>query len=132
MTQTTTRAAAVATLTLAGSLALVPLTVHTARADGSGQSKAAVEHQERLSAASTDQPSSKAQIEHQEMTARDTTSRPSTSGDPAGRPSSSSSGDAAAWQLAASAALGAAVTGAAFLGARQMADHRSHGQPVAP
>ena len=132
MTQTIARAAAVATLTLTGSLALVPLTVSTALADGSGQSKASIEHQERLGAASTSQPSSKAQIEHQEMTAGDSSSRTSTSTstDPAG--STPSSGDAAAWQLAVSAALGAAVTGAAFLGARQMANHRTHGQPVAP
>jgi hypothetical protein len=130
MTQRIARAAAVATLTLTGSLALVPMTVSAALADGSGQSKAAIEHQELLSAASTNQPSSKAQIEHQEMTARDSSSSTSTSTDPAG--SASSSGDAAVWQLAISAALGAALTGSAFLGARQMANHRSHGQPVAP
>jgi hypothetical protein len=94
------------------------------------RSKAAIEHDERVAAAA---PSTKAQIEHDEMTVRDTGTSGSEQSDrimngqtPATR------GDAAAWQLAVSAALGAAVTGAAFVGARQVAHHRTSAQPVAP
>jgi len=138
-TTTRPRAAAVATLALTGALAVSPLLAVTAWADEpsgtAAPTKAQIEHEERQATAG---PMSKAQIEHQEMTAADATS--GTSGSTSGAAStaqsqpidsSSSSGDAAAWQLAVSAALGAAVTGAAFVGARQVARHRTNGEAVA-
>ena len=136
-TTTRPRAAAVATLALTGALAVSPLLAVTAWADEpsgtAARTKAQIEHEERQATAG---PMSKAQIEHQEMTAADATSGTSVSTSGAAAQSqpigsSSSSGDAAAWQLAVSAALGAAVTGAAFVGARQVARHRTNSEAVA-
>jgi len=133
MTDTTARAATVATLTLTALLAAAPMlaTSATAADDGgssTSRSKAAIEHDEWVAAAA---PSTKAQIEHEETASRDA----GTTGSPADRSTSSQTatggGDAAAWQLAASAALGAVITGAAFVGARQVSMHRAAGQAVA-
>jgi hypothetical protein len=84
--------------------------------------KAQIEHAEQISARTV----TKAQVEHAERasattaaartTATTTTRSPATGG--------SDGGDAAAWQLAVSAALGAVLTGAALLTARRVVDHR--------
>jgi hypothetical protein len=134
MTGTTARAATVATLTLTAALAVTPLLCSAAAAAEGGnsatRSKAAIEHDERVAAAA---PSTKAQIEHDEMTVRDTGTSGSEQSDRiTNGQTPATGGDAAAWQLAVSAALGAAVTGAAFVGARQVAHHRTSAQPVAP
>ena len=73
--------------------------------------KAAIEHSERQAAAPTHP--TKAQVEHHEAQLPG----PATH-DP--QPSSGSTGDAALWQLAMSAALGAALTGAVVVASRRM------------
>jgi hypothetical protein len=76
--------------------------------------KAAIEHAERQAPGATqpDQPN-KAQIEHHEAQVPVPTS-------PHPQPESGSTGDAALWQLAMSAALGAALTGAVVVASRRM------------
>jgi len=137
MTTTDRRATTVATLALTAALTSGPLlAAGTAHADDTAptRSKAAVEHDERLAAgsASTGQ-LTKAQIEHREAADRSATTGTTgttTSTDGGTGEAATTGGDAAAWQLAAAAALGALVTGAAFVGARQVAAHRPAGHAV--
>ena len=76
--------------------------------------KAAIEHAERQAAGAT-QPN-KAQIEHHEAQLPAPASQ-----DP--QPESGSTGDAAVWQLALSAGLGAALTGAVIVISRRVGQH---------
>jgi len=101
----------VAALTAAlAALALVLLPA-AALATTNPAPKAAIEHAERQAAA-PNQPN-KAQIEHHEAQAPVPAS-------PHSQPESGSTGDAALWQLAMSAALGAALTGAVVVASRRM------------
>jgi hypothetical protein len=137
MTTTQRRATTVATLAFTAALtggSLLAASQAQAADTAPDRSKAAIEHDEQQSAGGTSADRlTKAQIEHRE--AAGSTSAPGSatdrSTDSAGGGASQAAatgGDAAAWQLAASAALGALVTGAAFVGARQVAGHRpSHG-----
>ena len=109
--------------TLALGLSALPLVLlpAAAGADTAPTTKAAIEHAEQQ--ATTPTHPSKAQVEHDEIVPTQ----------PAGQevtPSSSSSGgvDAAAWQLALSAALGALVTAGVVVGSRRFG-HR--GEAVA-
>jgi hypothetical protein len=92
---------------------LLPAAAATADTSTGQPSKAQVEHAERLGATGA----TKAQIEHAE---RQTTSgRSSTAPGGTSTPISASSSDAAAWELAASAAVGALLTATAMVGARR-------------
>jgi len=73
--------------------------------------KAAIEHAERQAAAPTHP--TKAQVEQHEA-------RLSVPTSPDPQPASGSTSDAALWQLAMSAALGAALTGAVVVASRRM------------
>jgi len=73
--------------------------------------KAAIEHAERQAAAPTHP--TKAQVEHHEA-------RLSVPTSPDPQPASGLTSDAALWQLAMSAALGAALTGAVVVASRRM------------
>ena len=104
----------VAALTAAlAALALVLLPA-AALATTNPAPKAAIEHAERQAAvaAEPDQPN-KAQIEHHEAQVPVPASAHP-------QPESGSTGDAALWQLAMSAALGAALTGAVVVASRRM------------
>ena len=119
-------AAAVAALALSAMpflLAPSPASADTA----AGATKAAIEHDERL-AAGGNHPS-KAQIERQERAERDSaTSGGSTERRPLETPSpSGGGGDPVVWQLALSAAAGAALTGGAVIAGRKV----NHGHAVA-
>ena len=77
--------------------------------------KAAIEHAERQAAGAT-QPN-KAQIEHHEARLPGpATHEP--------QPASGSTGDAALWQLAMSATVGAVLTGAVVVTSRRVGQHR--------
>ena len=133
MTRATRRATTVAALALTTTLTGAPLLaagIAQAADTAPSRSKAAIEHDERLTTGSTSTTGqlTKAQIEHGETAARSTSS--GSTDDGAGR-AAATGGDAAAWQLATAAALGALVTGAAFAGARQVAQHRPTGHVVA-
>lgn len=137
MTTTQRRATTVATLAFTAALtggSLLAASQAQAADTAPSRSKAAIEHDEQQSAGGASPGRlTKAQIEHSESTGR--TSAPGSAADrsasSAGNGTSQAAatgGDAAAWQLAAAGALGALVTGAAFVGARQVAAHRpSHG-----
>ena len=104
----------VAALTLALSalpLVLLPAVAHATTDPGP---KAAIEHAERQAAGPT-QPT-KAQIEHHEA-------QLSVPARHEPQPGSGSTGDAALWQLAMSAGLGAAVTGAVVVTSRRVGQH---------
>ncbi len=104
----------VAALTLALSALPLVLLPAVALATTDPGPKAAIEHAERQAAGPT-QPN-KAQIEHHEAQLPV----------PAGhepQPESGSTGDAALWQLAMSAGLGAALTGAVVVTSRRIGQH---------
>jgi hypothetical protein len=108
-------------------VAALPLFPAVALADNDPQpNKAQIEYQERVAAASQHQ--TKAQIEYAERSqAAAGGSASSASGSQSGTASQapiSDGGDAAAWQLALSAAVGAALTGGAVLASRQVTRHR--------
>ena len=102
------RVAAVALALTAMPLVLLPA---AALATTDPSPKAAIEHAEMQAAGPTHPP--KAQIEHHEAQLPVPASH-----DP--QPQSGSTGDAALWQLAMSAALGAALTGAVVVTSRRM------------
>jgi hypothetical protein len=105
------RAAALALALSAVPLVLLPAVALATTDPGP---KAAIEHAERQAAGPT-QPN-KAQIEHHEAQLPAPASH-----DP--QPQSGSTGDAALWQLAMSAGLGAALTGAVVVTSRRMSRH---------
>jgi hypothetical protein len=116
-------------ITIAAGLALssIPLLgPAVVAAETTPQTKAQIEHQESLAAGSTSK--GKAQIEYQERLATDSARPGSGAADSAGSAQTSSpvssGGDAAAWQLALSALLGAAVTGGVVMVTRQVGNHR--------
>jgi hypothetical protein len=108
----------VAALTLALSAMPLVLLPAAALATTDPGPKAAIEHAEHQAAATTHP--TKAQVEHREA-------RPAAPADP--QPVSASTGDAAAWQLAMSAALGAALTGAVVVTSRRIGRHRHVATP---
>ena len=85
-----------------------------------GSTKAGIERAERVAAGGTGL--SKAQIEQNERVSVSGGSSPALRS-PVGTPASSDN-SAAAWQLAFSAALGAALTGGVVLATRQVNHHR--------
>lgn len=104
-------------------LASAPLLLAPSSAAADDRTKAQIEHEETLTTPN------KAQIEHRE-TVRDQVSTSNTKVDAPARPSPVSGNDGAAvWQLALSAALGAALVGGGVIGARQMTQHR-HALPA--
>ena len=105
----------VAALTLALSALPLVLLPAAALATTDPGPKAAIEHAERQAAEPT-QPT-KAQIEHHEAQLPVPASH-----DP--QPASGSTGDAALWQLAMSAGLGAALTAAVVVTSRRIGQHR--------
>jgi hypothetical protein len=113
-------AAAVSTIVLSALCYLIVPSGANADAAPVVGTKAGIEHAERL-AAGEPVPSTKAQIEHHERASSlvDSPAREAPVGVPA--PSNNS---VAAWQLAFSAALGAALTGGVLLAARQVNHHR--------
>jgi len=121
MTHLNHRATALAGLALATSPFL--LVAAPAAADAGG--KAAIEHAERQ----RDSTLTKAQIEQQERTSGAGSDRsPGRDTNPV-RPVNvpalpSDGGNAAAWQIALSAALGAALGGGTLVASRQMSRHR--------
>ena len=106
------RAAALALALSALPLVLLPAVALATTGPGP---KAAIEHAERQAAEAT-RPS-KAQIEHREAQLPVPASQ-----EP--QPESGSTGDAALWQLAMSAGLGAALTGAVVVTSRRVGQHR--------
>jgi hypothetical protein len=109
----------VAALTLALSvLPTVLLPVSAVAATTFPSPKAAIEHAERQAAEATqpNQPN-KAQIEHHEAQLPVPASQDR-------QPESGSTGDAALWQLALSAGLGAVLTGAVVVTSRRVGQHR--------
>ena len=106
--------------------AALPLFPAVALADGPHLSKAQIEYQERVAAAT--QHPSKAQIEYAERSRAAAESPASATAASRSRTTSrapiSDGGDAAAWQLALSAVAGAAFTGSAVLASRQVSRHR--------
>ena len=115
MTRTVHAAAAAAGLALVALPVFLPVAV----ADTTRSNKAQIEHAER--AATGPNGPTKAQIEQREreqgLTGEGQGTAPST-------PVSSGAGDAAAWQLALSAALGAAVMGGIVVVSRQVSQHQ--------
>ncbi len=112
-------AAAGAALTLS----TLPLLPAIATADGDGHpTTAQIEYAERQAANRGHL--TKAQIEEAERTNGTQRSTSEDAGSLPRRAPVSGGDDAAAWQLALSAALGAALTGAAVLGSRQATRHR--------
>lgn len=111
----------------AAGLALItlPLLVPVAVADSTTpQTKAQIENAERSAAATHP---SKAQVERDEGEQVPTDPGQPAAGGEGSTPSTpggSDGGDAAAWQLALSAALGAAVTGGVVLVSGQVRQHR--------
>jgi hypothetical protein len=101
----------VAALTLALSALPLVLLPAAALATTDPGPKAAIEHAERQAAGPTHP--TKAQVEHHEVQLPVPASH-----DP--QPVSGSTGDAALWQLAMSAALGAALTGAVVVTSRRL------------
>lgn len=129
MTYISRPAAGVAALTLS----VLPFALPTGASADTGpasRTKAAIEHEERLEGSGPH----KAQIEHAERQSAPvagTTALAGTTaqgGNPVDSPAPSGGGNAAAWQLALSAALGATVTGGAVLAAR-LASHHRHAVP---
>jgi hypothetical protein len=103
-------------------LSTLPLLPAIATADGDGRlTTAQVEYAERQ-AANRGHPT-KAQIEAAERTNETQRSTSEDAGSLPRRAPLPGGDDAAAWQIALSAALGAALTGAAVLGARQATRH---------
>lgn len=126
MTHLKHRATAMAGLALATSPFLLVATPAAADAGG----KAAIEHAERQRDSTlTDSTLTKAQIEQQERTSGAGSDRsPGRDTNPV-RPVNvpalpSDGGNAAAWQIALSAALGAALGGGTLVATRQMSRHR--------
>jgi hypothetical protein len=105
----------VAALTLALSALPVVLLPAVALATTDPGPKAAIEHAERQAAGPTHP--TKAQVEHHEAQLPVPASH-----DP--QPESGSTGDAALWQLAMSAGLGAGLTGAVVVTSRRIGQHR--------
>ena len=106
------------TMAAAAGLALCTLPL-CATADAATRTKAQIEHDE-LTAVATSHPN-KAQVEHREraeLAARQAARRPS---QPSG---GTASGDAATWQLALSAAFGAAATGGVVFVSRRVGQRR--------
>jgi hypothetical protein len=102
-------------------LCIVAVLVPAAVADTTQpRTKAQIERAERL-AAEQNRPT-KAQVEQEERAQAPT--GPGRQSNVPLTPSAPSDGDAAAWQLALSAALGAAVTGGIVLTSRQVSHHR--------
>jgi hypothetical protein len=117
MTRTVHAAAAAAGLALFTLPVLVPVAV----ADTSpSRTKAQIEHEEQRASIDAINPS-KAQIEQRE---RQQNSAGEGQGTAPSTPVSSGAGDAAAWQLALSAALGATLMGGIVLVSRQVTQHR--------
>ncbi len=107
-------------LTVLPTALLVPT---IAAADSSApRTKAQIEHAEQLSAHTV----TKAQVEHAERASATTTATRTTTTTTTRSPvtSGAGGGDAAAWQLAVSAALGAALTGGVLITSRRIVDHR--------
>jgi hypothetical protein len=107
-------------------LAALPLLPVVAVADtGPHPSKAQIEYQERAAAAS--QHPTKAQVEYAERSQAGANG-PATADGSRSRTGTqapiSDNGDAAAWQLALSAAVGAALSGGVVLASRQVSRHR--------
>jgi hypothetical protein len=105
----------VAALTLALSALPLVLLPAAALATTDPGPKAAIEHAEMQAAGPTHP--TKAQVEHHEAQLPVPASH-----DP--EPSSGSTGDAALWQLAMSAGLGAVLTGAVVVTSRRIGQHR--------
>jgi hypothetical protein len=105
----------VAALTLALSALPLVLLPATALATTDPAPKAAIEHAEQQAAGPTHP--SKAQVEHRE-------GRPAAPADRQPVSGSGSTSDAAAWQLAMSAGLGAALTAAVVVTSRRIGQHR--------
>ena len=105
----------VAALTLALSALPLVLLPAAALATTDPGPKAAIEHAERQAAEPTEP--NKAQIEHHEAQLPGPATHDS-------QPVSGSTGDAALWQLAMSAGLGAALTGAVVVTSRRVGQHR--------
>ncbi len=108
------------TLTVLPTALLVPT---IAAADTTPPStKAQIEHAEQLSARTV----TKAQVERSERAAATTTATTATrtTTSTTQSPAHSGEGDAAAWQLAVSAVLGAAVAGGVMVTSRQLTNHR--------
>lgn len=124
MNQTSRPAAAVAALALSALPILLGPSGATASSAPDGATKAGIEHAERLSLAG-DGPT-KAQIERQEreQSAANASQGGSRQQRPPSSPSSPGDTGAAAWQLALSAALGAALTGGVVVASRQVTHHR--------
>jgi Flp pilus assembly protein TadB len=102
-------------------LCTIPLLVPAAVADTTQpKTKAQIERAERL-AADQNRPT-KAQVEQEERAQAST--GPGLQSNVPLTPPAPSDDDAAAWQLALSAALGAAVTGGIVLTSRQVSHHR--------
>ena len=116
-----TKPAARLLLGLSALPAVLLLPTSAAADTGAHRTKAQIEYAERQAASSA--PSTQAQSEYAERQAAGTTAASLTRGH-AGSRSGGSDNDAAAWQLALSAALGAAVTGGALVTAHQVAQHR--------
>lgn len=116
MNQTSRPAAAVAAFALSALALLLSPTDASADTAG-GPTKAGIEHSERLAAGADGL--SKAQIEQREREQRTTGGGAQQQLAPSS-PSSSSGTGAAAWQLALSAALGAALTGGIVVASRQV------------
>lgn len=106
------RVAAVALALAALPLVLLPATALATTDPGP---KAAIEHAEHQAAEAS--VPNKAQIEHHEAQPLVPASRHP-------QPASGSTGDAARWQLALSAGLGAALTAAVVLTSRRVGQHR--------
>jgi hypothetical protein len=96
-------------------LAALPLVLLPATALATTDPKAAIEHAEHQAAEAS--VPNKAQIEHHEAQPLVPASRHP-------QPASGSTGDAARWQLALSAGLGAALTAAVVLTSRRVGQHR--------
>jgi uncharacterized protein HemX len=107
----------VAALTLALSALPLVLLPAAALATTDPGPKAAIEHAERQAAGPTHP--TKAQIEHREA-------QPPAPARHTQQPQSGSTGDAALWQLAISAGLGAALTGAVVVTSRRVGQHHHH------
>jgi hypothetical protein len=117
MTRTSRAAAGATGLALCTLTLLVPAAVADTTQP---RTKAQIEHAERLGGEQNHP--TKAQVEQRER-AQASTGQGQQRNAPA-TPPASSDGDATAWQLALSAALGAAVTGGIVLSSRQVSHHR--------
>ena len=115
-------AVTVASIGLSAIFLLFIPTAAAAAAEPVATTKAGIEYTERLAA---EQLRSKAQVERDERASQSPASRTIGGGAlPGAVDRHSSGGGAAAWQLALSAALGAAVTGGLVVASRQINQHR--------